>query len=186
MKFKNLIFTCLIAVTISGCAMDGTKQVTIVDKDSKEIKDIVVFPLYQSSYGIAFGPDGKGIHLGSKAFIKPFVISSGDDLIKKKINGRGIIIPPFIYIGTSKYVGRYLITKKGYAPKIVYESMIYSEPKIVMSASVNNDHEKIIDKMLASDIDQKHIKRTFNSEHLDEKIQIGLDSSDIALLKANR
>ena len=40
--------------------MEGSHRVTVVDEYSKAIQDIVVLPLYKSSYGIGIGPDGRG------------------------------------------------------------------------------------------------------------------------------
>jgi hypothetical protein len=186
MKMKNLILIYLVVAVISGCSMEGSKPVTVVDNNGKQIMDVLVFPLYESSYGIGIGPDGKGLHFGSRVFTKQLVINSGDDLLKKQINSKGLMIPPLIYLGSSNYVGNYLFAKKGYAPQVVERYALFNEARIVMTKTENDEYGKVIDKFLAQDSDQIGLKRMFNAEHLNQNIQIVLDSKDIALLKANR
>ena len=186
MKMKNLIRFCLVVIALSGCSIEGSKQVTIVDTNGNQVKDVLVFPLYQYSYGIGIGPDGKGIHLGEKVFSKPLVINSGDDLLKKQINSKGFVIPPIIYIGKSYYVGNYLLAKKGYAPQVVERHALFNEAQIVMANADNDEFKRIIEKLIAPDNNQAALKKIFKAEDLPQNIQITLDSRDIALLKADR
>ncbi len=173
-------------IALSGCSMEGSKQVTIVDTNGKKIKDVLVFPLYQYSNGIGIGPDGKGIHWGAKVFTKPLVINSGDDLLKKQINRTGLVIPPIIYVGSSNYVGNYLFAKKGYAPQVVERYALFNEAQIVMAKTDNDEYKRVIDKLIALDNDQITLKRIFKAESLPQNIQVALDPRDMALLKANR
>jgi hypothetical protein len=166
--------------------MEGSHRVTVVDEYSKAIQDIVVLPLYKSSYGIGIGPDGRGPWSSSEVFTKPCRFSSGEDLMSKQIQGRGIIIPPYIFIGTSKYVDNWLFIKKGYAPLVVSREMIYSGSPIVMSLFKNEDTKKYIDILLSTKPDQTTLKKIFNSRNLKEDIKIEMDAHGVALLEANR
>ena len=185
MRQLRLIPVLIILLIVTGCAMDGVRHVSVIDKDKQDIKNIVVFPLYSSSFGIGIGPDGNGPRSSLRAFTKPFLFSSGEDIISKQIQGRGFIIPPFIFIGTSKYVEHWLFIKKGFAPLLVSSSDIYKDAPIVMTLSENGDRKKYIDVLLAENPDQTTLKEIFNSSHLSENIKVELDREAIMLLKAN-
>jgi hypothetical protein len=181
----RLIPMIIILLFVTGCAMEGTRHISVIDKDKKDINDIVVFPLYSSSFGIGIGPDGKGPWASPTTFTKPFLLSTNEDIMSKQIQGRGIFIPPLIFIGTSKNVVHWLFIKKSYAPLVVSRQMIFSEAPIVMSLSENGDRQKCIDILLSENPDQTTLKEIFNSNHLKEKIKLELDEQAIMLLKAN-
>jgi len=185
MKYFSVALSFIILTAITGCSMEGSHRVTVLDDNSKEIKDIIVLPLYQSSYGIGFGPDGRGPWSSPIVFTKPFFFSSGEDIASRQIQGRGIIVPPFLFIGTSKYVNRWLFIKKGYAPASVDRSQIYGRLPIVMSRSDNAENRKYIELILSKSPDQNELKRIFNDRYIDKDIQMDLDAKDVSLLKSN-
>ena len=157
---------------------------TVLDNDSKTIEDIVVLPLYQSSYGIGFGPDGKGLGSSPKVFTKPFCFSSGEDIARRQMQGRGIIIPPFIFIGTSKYVRRWLFIKKDYTPVTVDASQIYGDSPIVMIRFNNEENIKFIELLLSKSPDQNELKKIFKDGDVESDIKLDLDIKDVSLLKS--
>lgn len=165
--------------------MEGSHHVTVLDDNSNEIQDIAVLPLYQSSYGIGIGPGGWGPKSSLKVFTQPFSFSSGEDIAGKQIQGRGIIIPPFIFIGTSKHVNRWLFIKKGYAPVTVDESQIYGRLPIVMSRSNNEENKKDIELLLSKAPDQNELKRIFKARDGESDINLDLDTKDARLLKSD-
>lgn len=165
--------------------MEGNRQVTVIDENSKAIQDIVVLPLYKSSYGIGIGPDGCGPWLSSKVFTKPFRFSSGEDLMSKQIQGRGIIIPPVIFIGISKYVSRWIFIRKGYTPITVDESIIYGDAPIVMIRSNNEENKEYINLLLSKNPDQDELKKIFKAGDLEGDIKLDLDTKDVSLFKSN-
>ncbi len=152
--------------------------------NSEAIQDIVVLPLYQSSYGIGFGPDGRGLQSSSKVFTKPFRFNSGEDIMSKQIQGRGIIIPPFIFIGTSKNVNHWLFMKKSYIPIAVHSSQIYGASPIVMKPSRNDENKKYVELLLSEKPDQYELKKLFKASYLKEDIKMELDTNDVSLLKS--
>lgn len=185
MRQLRLILVLMILLIITGCAMGGVRYVSVIDNNNINIKDIVVFPLYSSSFGIGIGPDGNGPQSSPRAFTKPVLFSSGQDIISKQIQGRGVIIPPLVFIGTSKYVEHWLFIKKGYEPLLVSSSDIYKDAPIVMTLSENGARKRCIDVLLAENPDQTTLKEIFNSSHLSENINVELDREAIMLLKAN-
>jgi len=181
-----LILVCAITVVLTGCSMEGVHHVSVVDEDRKELNDIVVLPLYHASCGIGIGADGHGPWSSPKVFTKPFRFSSGEDLLSKQAQGRGIIIPPCIFIGTSKYVDNWLLIKKGYAPLVATPQMVYGGSPIVMLHATNEDSRKCIDLLLSTDPDQDALKQMFHAEDSEGSIQVEIGSTGAALLKANR
>jgi len=186
MRFGRLVLICTAAMVLACCSMEGVQHVSAVGEDHKELTDILVFPLYHAFYGIAIGPDGHGLRSSTRVFTKPFRFSSGENLMRKQIQGRGIIIPPYIFIGTSRYVNNWLFIKKGCAPLVVSREMIYGGSPIVMSSSKNEDNKRCIDILLSTKPDQTTLKRIFNSKNLQQDIKVEMDAHDVALLEGNR
>ena len=185
MKHLLLTLIFLILSNLAGCSMEGQQQVSIRDIKSNKISNITVLPLYQSSFGIGFGPDGIGPSSSSRLFSKPFSFNSDEDIHMKQLKGKGIFIPPVIYLGTTKYVDHWLFIKKGYAPVAVNRSQIYSGTPIVMEASDNESNKSYIELLVAKSPNQSELKKIFNASTLDGQINIELDTETRHLLKSN-
>jgi hypothetical protein len=185
MQIIRLTLICTMAVVLAGCPMGGVQHVSVVDEDRKELKDIIVLPLYQSSYGIGIGPDGHGLWSSSKLFTKPFPFSSGEDLMSKQIQGRGITAL-LVFIGTSKYVNTWLFIKKGYAPTVIDRYAMYGGSAIVVSTSKGEGAKRCIDLLLSKEPDQTELKKMFQDKSIDGDIKLELDSQSTALLSSNK
>jgi hypothetical protein len=184
MKYFSFAISFIILTAIAGCSMEGSHHVTVLDDNSNEIQDVAVLPLYQSSFGIGIGPDGWGPQSSPKVFTKPFSFSSGEDIAGKQIQGKGIIIPPFIFIGTSKYINRWLFMKKDYAPVTVDGSQIYGRLPIVMIRSNNEENKKYIELLLSKAPGQNELKKIFKAGNVESDIKVDLDMKDVNLLKS--
>ncbi len=176
----------LLIVLLIGCAMDGVRQVSVVDEQNNSISSILVLHVYSRSCGVGLGPDGTGLRTqGHLTVAKPFTFSSGEDLMKKKRISRGIILPPFVSVGCSNYVENWLFTKKGFTPKLVPQSEIYSGTPIVMTRSNGNEHNDLVKMLLMTEHKQQELKRIFGIYPTKEDITIVFDKEDIAVLRKN-
>ena len=168
-----------------GCAVDGVRYLSVVDKNGNQLRDMLIIPLYSKSFGIGIGPDGKGFHTKDQLILtRPFVFNSGDDLMSKKISTQGIMLPPFIFAGISNDVGHWLFVKKGFTPKLLAENDIYGETPIVMIKSNGDENDKLIDLLLTSKHDQNTLKKLFGVEWIKDEITVVFDKKGVALLKS--
>jgi hypothetical protein len=180
-------FIMALAFLQSGCSMDGVRHLIVVDENGQQLKGILIIPLYSRSFGIGVGPDGKGYHTKQQLMItKPFVFDSGDDLMSKKISTKGVILPPFVFIGRSNYVDNWLFVKKEFSPKLVQSVDIYGEAPIVMVKSSGTDNTKLIDVLLAPKHDQSIMRKQFGVEEIRHEITVVFDEKDFALLEKYR
>jgi hypothetical protein len=106
--------------------------------------------------------------------------------MSKQLQGRGIIIPPVVFIGTSKYVKRWLFIKHGYASLLVSEEEIYGSSPLLMTPSGSEENSEAIHILLSKKIDQSALKKLFNVPDLKEDIKLNFDTTDMRLLDANR
>ena len=172
---------------LTGCSMKGVRHVTISDDNGDHIKNVLVVPLYSKSFGIGFGPDGKGLHTKYKFIIKNlFSFNSGDDFMSNIVGSRGINLSPLIFIGRSNYVNNLLFIKKGFTPKLVSRADIYNDAPIVMTKSTENDNKVLIDMLLTSKYDQIFLKQQFGIEEDKREIAIVFDEKDIKLLQSEK
>jgi hypothetical protein len=179
------VFIIVSLFLLNGCSMKGVRHLTIFDDNGDHIKKILVVPLYSNSFGIGFGPDGKGLHTKYKLIIKkPFIFNSGDDFMSNIVGFRGIYLSPFLFIGRSSNVYHLLFIKKGFAPKLVSRVDIYNDAPIVMTKSTGNDNTVLIDMLLTSKYDQIILKQQFGIEEDKIEIAIVFDEKDIKLLQS--
>ncbi len=188
MQFHRPVLVCLMAMTLAGCGMEGVRHVVLVDQNKNPLNEVIVFPLYNGSFGMGIGPEGKGFWFPFGASTKPFSFNSGEDLMSKQRQGRGIIIPipPFIFIGTSQGVNRWLFIKKGYSPLAVTRIMVYGPSPLVMETSNNDDNRKAIDLLLSQEPNQAKLKSMFKANGVKGNIHVEIDSPSRATLITNR
>jgi len=173
---------------------DGKLSLKIVDEKGMQLQDVLFVPLYVKSFGVGFGPDGKGLHIRGKTLItKPFVINSGEDVMSKKIASKGMLFAPFgsnsglfAYIGSGNNISRCIFVKKGFAPKLFSDSDMYADAPIVLIKSNDDGNQKLIDLLLAPMHDQKILKRAIGGEQIEGDISVFFDERDTALLNSYR
>jgi len=183
----HVVFIIVSLSLLNGCSMKGVRHLTIYDDNGDHIKNVLVVPLYSKSFGIGFGPDGKGLHTKYKLIIKNlFIFNSGDDFMSNIVGSRGINLSPFIFIGRSNYVYNLLFIKKGFAPKLAARADIYNDAPIVMTKSTENDNMILIDMLLTSKYDQIFLKQKFGIDEDKNEIAIVFDEKDIKLLQSEK
>jgi len=187
----ELLLSCLVLLT-QGCAMTGVRRVTILDSQGGSLNGILVVPLYANSGGVGFGAEGDGPHSVAQLLVnKPFMFNSGEDLMSKLIQIRGVIIPfPFppwcCFVGKSHVVESWLLMKEHYVIKALHQNDIYLDSPIVMTLSTGNECERVIGLLLQPNVDQQTLKKLFNVEWLKGDVQVNLDTQARALLDSQR
>ena len=186
MKTRVAIGAVCLTLLAPGCAMDGVRRVTVVDQNSTPLTGVVVLPLFTVSAGIGVGAEGKGPRTASRTVVEQaFLFDSGEDLIKQQAHIRGAIIPipPFIFIGKSRYVGSWLFLKKQHAPRALQRSDIYADKPIVLATSNETPCRAAIDLLMQAQPDQLALKRLFGVEWIKEDVAVQLTDKARALLK---
>lgn len=178
----------LLASMLAGCAMDGHRQLTVIDPATNQISGILVVPLYYVSGGVGVGPDGKGLHSASKPVVmKPFTFNSGDDLMAKKVPTKGVIVPPLpFYAGSTRMVYRWLFLKQGHSPLVVDQGGVWADKPLVMTTSVVDQVTPCIDVLLATAPEQQALTVILDARHVTETVSVLLDTNDTALLRKYR
>lgn len=185
----TLLSFCL-TLLAQGCAMEGVRHVTILDDHSAPLNGILVVPLYGSSAGVGVGAEGAGPHSATKLLVeRPFMFNSGEDLMAKQIQTRGVVIPfplpPWcFFIGRSHTVASWLCLKKEYGARALDRSDIFGESPIVMTNVDQNEVREAVDILLRPNADQKALKQLFKVEWMNGDIQLSLDAADRDLLNA--
>ncbi|MRR56820.1 MAG: hypothetical protein EG824_01200 [Deltaproteobacteria bacterium] len=169
--------------------MDGRREVIITDEVGAPINQVLVVPLYISSFDINIGVEGKPLTKPrgrEVAITKPFLFNSGDDIVANQIHSRGIIvpIPPFAYTGSDHTVYRYLMIKAGYSPTVLSHHDVASRRWKPMRRTSNDQISGIIQLLLAARPSQEALRELMNASDLQDPIQIRLSPEDIALLKS--
>ncbi len=97
-----------------------------------------------------------------------------------------IPIPPFVFIGKSRYVGAWLFLKKDYAPRALQRSDIFGEAPIILTNASGTACAQAVDTLLLPDVDQQTLKTMFAVESMQEKVHANLDKKARKLLNAQR
>ncbi|MEA5115192.1 MAG: hypothetical protein VB050_14320 [Geobacteraceae bacterium] len=163
--------------------MDGVSHLHVYG-ENKELKGVLVIPLYAKTYGIGFGVDGKGIHTPIKYIIrKPYVFDSGGDLLKNKIKTKGFMLSSKSFIGRTMSIKVMILLKKGYLPKFLFDNNIYSGAPIYMKKSNNDANVKMINILLKTKPDQIILKRILLIECLkdDESLHLSEEQKEFVI-----
>jgi hypothetical protein len=169
--------------------MGGRREVVIADEGGTPLNDVLVVPLYVSSFDVNVGIEGKPLakSYSREAIItKLFLFNSGEDIIAKQIPSRGVIVPvpPFAYSGSNHTVYRYLIVKSGYAPVVLSHHDVASRQWKPMVRTVGSQTPRIVQLLLTDAPDQEAIKNLMNATDMKDSIQIRLSPEDVALLQS--
>lgn len=186
-SIKLTLFFCALVyfALLTGCTFDGVRNVTVVDNNGEQIKDILVIPLYSKSFGLFVGPDGKKLLATNKrAITKPFLFNSGDDLMSKKEATKGLMLPLIIFAGKINAVDRWLFLKRNFTPLVLSDDNIYGRSPAVMINGSNSENRVLIDMLLAPNRDQNALKRMLGLEGMKEDIKVDFDENDLTLLGA--
>lgn len=90
-----IIFFMSSVLLLTGCNMNGVRTLSIVNEIGNQLTDVLIIPLYQKSFVIAFGPDGKGFQSETRVVItRLFVFNSGENLLPKKLESKGLSLGP--------------------------------------------------------------------------------------------
>jgi hypothetical protein len=179
------VVSVLAIAFLAGCAMDGKRTLTISSRTGEPLTGIVAVPLYSTSGGVSAGADGKGIHSDTKNVItRPFVLDSGDDLAKKKIQSRGLLLPPLVYVGSSNYLRRCLLLKAGYQPLLLDESAL-SHGAIIMEPDISDGPSTAAAILLSATPSQEALRTLFETK-VSGPLLVELDDQDRHLLSSLR
>jgi len=97
-----------------------------------------------------------------------------------------IPIPPFVFIGKSRYVGAWLFLKKDNAPRALQRSDVFGEAPIVLTNASRIACSQAIDTLLLPDADQQAIKKMYDVEWMQDKVHVNLDRKAKGLINAHR
>jgi hypothetical protein len=189
--FHFLRTVCILLVlSLVGCSTADYrhKRLSVVGQPTNHLSGILVVPLYRQSGGISVGPDGKGLATPpAPVVMKPFIFSSGEDIMTNKVQARGVwLLPLLTYIGSFSGIDRWLLLKKGYSPLVIDEGAIWADRPIEMTPAASDEVTPCIEILLAANPDQDAIKTMMNARSITETVAVRLDASDKALLQNYR
>jgi len=105
-----------------SCSHTSPRQfaTTVMDEKHNHVRNVVLVPVVNEYKALGVGPDGAGIEGKPVGFIaKPFLWSSGDDLIPQKLKSSGIMFLPLVGARKDVTVRKWLLLKKGYEPLLI-------------------------------------------------------------------
>lgn len=122
MKPYAYLLAVALACTIASCTYSPPTQYTTVvaDEHLRPIRYALVIPVADTNVALRVGPDGSGPEGAPAKFIgRPFLWSSGEDLIPSDLQSSATMFLPMVVAGRDVSVLKWLILKRGYEPLIV-------------------------------------------------------------------